>query len=1487
MTFAAPAGLALLALAVPIVILHVLRPRREPVEVSSTWLWREMSRPVTSAAPWQRLRPSVLLLLQLAAVALLATAVARPVRITDAPLAPHTVFVVDASGSMAARDGSPERLDEAKDRARELRSQLPAGGVASIVVADADPHVALSASDDRRAFDDALRAVRSVAAPADMSTAFTLAASLETPGLPLGVVLLSDGRLASEDRGALLPGTRFEAIGSRAANRAITRLVVEPSGAGLRVIVVVRNTGGAATTETLRLDVDGRTAASARIDVPRGQSVEREFVLAEGDRVEAFLEGDDLLVADDHAYAVAGRRPPVRVLHVGSENPFLERLLAALPGVTVERSPAVRPARGFDLAIYDRVDPPAPLEAPSFVIAAPGGVPDMAIAGTIENPAIALVETSDPLLQGVDLSSVLVASAQQITAPRDQVLVASESGPLLVRGTRDGQPLVYQAFSLDESDLPLHVAFPVIGDRLVTELTGASVPPADVRVGQTLAVPAGATLEVPGGAVERFAAPSSFTTTATGFHVVRQDGRADRVVAVNADPAESTVSPERSVPIPEPRAGDARVPTRGERSLLPFAVAALLVVLALELLVSRRQIGVSRRQWRAGLAVRVVIVVALLGALVGFSVPRRGTGVATLFLIDASDSMGAGGRQQAIAWVRDALDQQPRNARAGVALFGGDSRLELTVQERAVLVQPATTIDASRTNLAGALRLAAAVLPSDAKRRIVVVSDGRATEGDAGVEADRLRRAGIDVDVHAVARTTGRDAALARLDAPTRASKGEAVPLRATVTSTDAGLATVTVERDGVAVEERLVDLVEGENVVEFLTVVGEEGVHRYSVRVLFAGDQIPENDRAFAPVEVEGPPRVLVVEGGAGHGDRIAAALRAGGLVVDETDAAVLPDVDRLAGYQSTVMVDVAASSLTTRQLGALTTATRDLGRGLVTIGGDNSYALGGYRDSELEALLPVISDVTDPKRRSSVAEVLALDTSGSMGACHCAEGSNGMATGGNRAGGGVNKTDIAKAGAARAIAALSESDLVGVLAFNDDQKMVLPLQTVPDDDVVQGHLDDVEASGATDVNAGLRRAARELRDAKAKLKHIILFTDGFTEPGSLGALAEQAEDVAAEGITVSVVATGEGASTELARVAEAGRGRFYAGRDLTQIPEILVQEAVLASRSFVNEGSFFPKIVGVSEAVRDLTSAPPLLGYIATTAKPAASTSLRIGEDEDPLLASWTTGLGRVTSWTSDASGRWSQQWETWDGYVGFWSAVVRETFPATGAGGVALRAGVEADRLRITLESESPLPEGTTVAARVTDPSGKVSDVRLERTSASTFVADVPALSAGAYAVGASVEGTSGEAARLSALASQSYAAEYRPGVTDERALRDVSERSGGRGLIEAGQAFDPAGLTSGRSRWALAGWLLALAALLWPVDVALRRLSLRSHRGMRPMAPPATPPAPPESPAQESPVQEAPAPEVVPAPVGSLGRLLERKRSGDSGGDRGSG
>lgn len=813
--------------------------------------------------------------------------------------------------------------------------------------------------------------------------------------------------------------------------------------------------------------------------------------------------------------------------------------------------------------------------------------------------------------------------------------------------------------------------------------------------------------------------------------------------------------------------------------------------------------AVSLRQRQIALVVRMAIMVALVLALAGTSLNLPERRVATVFVVDVSDSISTSAVREAEEFVRKAIEEKPPEALAGIVAFGREARVELSLQQHPELNTVASRPDPTRSDLARALRLAAALMPEGMRRRVVIISDGRENSGDVRAEAGRILGDGIEVDTVALSEVRLADAAVAEVDAPVKVREGDRFEIEVTISSNTEGPATVTVWRgDAIVLEERR-SLPEGESRFTVEEVAGQVGAVTYRVDLRASRDGVPQNDSAAALVLVQGAPVVTIVEAEENEGEQIGKALVDRGFVVERVPVARFPTAQELLASESVVLVDVAANQLTPQQVATLRGFVSELGRGLVTVGGESSWSLGEYRESPLEELLPLTSEIKDPERRPAIAQVLTVDVSGSM----------------QGGAGGVSKIEVSKSAALQAFGTLTEQDEVGVLAFDTGSRWVLDLQPLPDEAAIREGLEGLQAGGGTDIIQAVNASVEGLKKTDAALKHIVLITDGL----DFNNLTPSGQYVKSQGMTLSILAIGDETGLELPAMASAGGGRYYQGRNLSQIPEILIEEVQIASRRYVNEGEFYPTIVSASASTSNLSATPPLLGYIATSPKPSASVLLGIGEFDDPLLATWRTGLGVVSSWTSDAKGRWARNWVSWEGFADFWSEVVRETVPESAAPGYSARAVPSDEGLEIVVESENRFPDGTRARARVVDPVGGVERIELSRRGINSFSGSVVSEQDGAYLIGVDVEAGGRSLYRDSVGAIRSYSAEYRPSPVDSTLLSEVARAGGGSFAISPAESFDPAAEGGVRSI-EVSSWLTALAALLLPVDVALRRVLL---------------------------------------------------------------
>lgn len=813
---------------------------------------------------------------------------------------------------------------------------------------------------------------------------------------------------------------------------------------------------------------------------------------------------------------------------------------------------------------------------------------------------------------------------------------------------------------------------------------------------------------------------------------------------------------------------------------------------------------VPRRQHRIAVAVRLIAVGLLVAALSAPGLVRPSEDLSVILLVDRSASISPevrNAQDEYLAAVFAAADGRP--ARVGVVVFGADVRVDSSLSSEVRHTAIASVVDEAGTDLAGAMRAAGALLPTEGSRRIVVLSDMAATTTGARTAAEELAEAGVAVDVVEFASGRGPDVLVESVDLPATAREGDTVTAEVKVRSNVAASGTLVVD-DGSGTPQRIpIDVVPGRSTVPVELEATEAGVLRVAASVEVGGDSLAENDRNEGVVRVLGPAQVAVVEGVAGEADELMRALRASG--VEPRRVASIPDEAELLTFDAVVMVNMPAPDPQTVE--RLTGYVEDLGRGLVVIGGDRAYAMGGYGESPIEELLPVRSNPDDLVRRQPVAEVLLIDTSGSMGQCHCGAGEFQE--------GGVNKTDISRAGASLAIDALQPSDQVGVLAFSTGVDWVLPLAPKPDDATTDAALGKLVPQGDTQISSGLQAAYDELKGVDDALRHIVLFTDGW-DPNESG-LLPLVRQIADDGITVSVLGTGEGPGTTLQRMAAVGGGRYYPGTDLESIPDIFVEETLTVQRNLTVEGQFFPILAAPSQVTADLTTSPALLGYVVTKPKATATTPLLIGE-QDPLLAGWQRGLGRVTAWTSDATSRWSANWVGWDGYVAFWGNVVRDVLPPYLDTPPEVRVADGELRIRYTAPDVSV---DATATARVRTPDGELATVPMLRTSSSTFEGSVPARQAGAHWVSVTVEDAASTVAGGSSGLVLGYNEEFAFREPDPSLATDLASLTSGRVDPEPPMVFDRAP-RAGSAVAQLWPWLAGAALALFLLDVALRRL-----------------------------------------------------------------
>ncbi|MCC7490997.1 MAG: VWA domain-containing protein [Fimbriimonadaceae bacterium] len=871
----------------------------------------------------------------------------------------------------------------------------------------------------------------------------------------------------------------------------------------------------------------------------------------------------------------------------------------------------------------------------------------------------------------------------------------------------------------------------------------------------------------------------------------------------------------------------------------PWGLLGLLLVLPTVALARRSLAGLSPSRARLALTLRLLLLLCLSGALAGLQVVRRAAGSSVVWVVDRSDSIPPADRTATLQFVAAAQRTMRADDTAGTVVVGRTALVERLPEPRPREVAAgagadglpsiASAVEPQFTDLAAGLRLAVATVRPDARRRVVLLSDGNENLGDALSEAAAARAAGVAVDVWPLLRRQRAEVVAERLVVPTDVRSGDLVEPRVVLQADVATAARVTLLRDNQIVAALDTRLTPGKNLVAFPPLrAAADGFQRLSAVVEATTDGDRRNNRAVGFTFVRGRRRVLYVEGDRGQERYLTGALRTAGLEVRTVGPDGLPaQLPELAAYDGLILSNVSALDLSDAQMVMIRSAVRDLGVGLLMIGGDESFGAGGYYQTPVEEALPVDMDIRKMRHVPNVGVAIVIDKSGSMGMTE----------------GGIEKIQLANEAANAVISLLTPRDQIAVIAVDSVAKPVTGSRMMPlaNREALIRRVSSIRAGGGgIYCFNGLQKAAQMLQASDTKLRHIILFADSSDSEQQEGC-RELVGRLARQRVTTTVVALGRPTDCDVAflkDLARLGKGRYYITNKASALPRIFTREAVLAARSQIIEQRLVPQLRSSIEPLRGLTALPPLLGYIATTAKPGSEVGLLApGPHKDPILATWQYGLGRAVAFTSDCKARWGRHWVGWDGYLPFWSQTVRwmlrrtqrgefETqvitrFQATGDEVAAwrLRRG-EARVVVDAVDAEGRFLNELALHGTAVSPTGQAVDLRLRQTAPGRYEATFAASEVGVWLinVGGGRPGRQGAQTIGLALA---YPPEYRDLAPDQTLLQRLAQDTGGDLLRRPEEVFVPRGAAARAPRevW----WPLLLTALwLFPLDIAVRRL-----------------------------------------------------------------
>ncbi len=839
----------------------------------------------------------------------------------------------------------------------------------------------------------------------------------------------------------------------------------------------------------------------------------------------------------------------------------------------------------------------------------------------------------------------------------------------------------------------------------------------------------------------------------------------------------------------------------------PWWLLALFLSPGVTMLALHSLSGLPPRTNVVSMTLRALVLILVVLCLADPQAVKLNKNLCTLFLLDYSASIPDYVKEQELEYVNQAAETKSGKDTVGIVVFGEDASVEVMPDKELQVDKLHSFISSEFTDLQGAVELAAAVFPADARKKIVLLTDGNENKGDVIEGINFARAQGIVTDILPVQYSYPREVAIDKVFIPEHIKEGETFDMRVHLRALKATPARLSIYRNERKIAEEDLDLTKGHNTYAVTLKIEEPGFYTFSARVSTPNDTIADNNAASSYVYIQGASRLLFLAPTQLEVDYLMQACQEH-LEADLMLPSELPvNLGMLQNYDCIILANTSADYFSHDQMAMLQSNVRDLGVGLIMVGGEDGFGAGGYLDTPIEEALPVTMDIRQKKINPKGALVMVLHT------CEFANGNY-----------------WAKQISKKAIETVNRQDDVGALIYSGTESWLFDLTPATDKQALYTKIDKAMPGDMPSFAPTLQLAYNSLKKSDAMVKHIIIISDGDPAAPSLQLI----KLIKNERITISTVGINPHSPRDvdvLKFIAKRTGGRYYFAQNPKMLPRIFIKEAKVVKRSLIFNSPFKPQLVLSTEITKGINPAelPTLMAYVATTPKQRALTPIiSDNENRDPVLSYWRYGLGKSVAFTSDATSNWGRHWVTWDKYKKVWTQIIRWASRKRDESNLRVRTEMRGGRGRLIIDAiddDGNFMNFLTLNGRLVDPEMKGRLLEITQTAPGRYEAEFEARKVGVNILNIGYHNPrTGGQGFVAAGVSVPYSPEYKQLSSDIALLREAARIGGGRllqGKPEEDRVFD-VDLPPTRSLQPAWEALMLLALLLFFADLVVRRV-----------------------------------------------------------------